>query len=76
MPSICAPKQIHFLGSDGHSYRFLAKPKDDLRGDMRVIEYVSMLNRLLDNDAKAVRRNMRVRCRRQNSNVFTMSSTN
>lgn len=61
MASMCAPKRFHFRGSDGHRYRFLAKPKDDLRRDMRVIEYGSMLNRLLDQDAEAARRRMRVR---------------
>jgi len=47
MASLQRPKKLSFLGSDGNSYTFLAKPKDDLRKDTRMMEFNLMLNRLL-----------------------------
>ena len=61
MASASKPKRMHFRGSDGHRYRFLAKPQDDLRRDMRVMEYASLLNRLLADDADTCRRGMQAR---------------
>ena len=62
MASASAPKRIHFAGSDGHTYRFLAKPQDDLRRDMRVMEYGSLLNRLFGGAAATRQRHVRVSC--------------
>lgn len=64
MMSLSRPKRMHFLGSDGHRYRFLAKPNDDLRRDMRVMEYATLLNRLVADDAATCRRGTRVRALR------------
>ena len=50
MASASYPKKMHLVGSDGGTFRFLAKPLDDLRRDMRVMEYASLLNRLLADD--------------------------
>lgn len=58
MQSKSMPKRVHFTGSDGERYRFLAKPDDDLRRDMRVMEFASLLNRLLEADANTRRRDM------------------
>lgn len=41
------PRKIKLRGSDGRSYVFLCKPKDDLRKDCRVMEFYSMINKLL-----------------------------
>eukprot|EP00892_Ulva_mutabilis_P006464 jgi/Ulvmu1/418/UM001_0425.1 len=60
MQSKSMPKRIHFTGSDGERYRFLAKPDDDLRRDMRVMEFASLLNRLLEGDTNTRRRDMQV----------------
>lgn len=38
MASLQRPKKIAFRGSDGNKYSFLAKPKDDLRKDARMME--------------------------------------
>lgn len=35
-----------FVGSDGHEHAFLAKPKDDLRKDSRLMEAAGVLNML------------------------------
>ncbi len=53
--------QIQFLGSDGHRYLFLAKPKDDLRKDARMMEMMGVLNRLLAKHPASRRRNLFVR---------------
>jgi hypothetical protein len=61
MLSLSRPKRMHFLGSDGYKYRFLSKPNDDLRRDMRVMEYANLLNRLFADDPATAQRGMKVR---------------
>jgi serine/threonine-protein kinase ATR len=39
MPSLQKPKKITFVGSDGLHHSFLAKPKDDLRKDYRLMDF-------------------------------------
>jgi len=45
--SLQKPKVIKILGSDGKEYKFLCKPKDDLRKDTRMMEFANVLNYLL-----------------------------
>ncbi|KAG2423362.1 hypothetical protein HYH02_015336, partial [Chlamydomonas schloesseri] len=40
-------KKLTFVGSDGLDYSFLAKPKDDLRKDYRLMDFAGLLNALL-----------------------------
>jgi serine/threonine-protein kinase ATR len=47
MASLQRPKRITFVGSDGRDYPFLAKPKDDLRKDYRLMDFVGAFNDLL-----------------------------
>lgn len=47
--------------SDGVEYPFLAKPKDDLRKDFRLMEYCSVLNDYFGKDAQARKRKLRLR---------------
>ena len=47
LSSLQKPKVIKVLGSDGMEYRFLCKPKDDLRKDTRMMEFANVLNHLL-----------------------------
>ena len=49
------------LGSDGKRYIFLAKPKDDLRKDNRMMEMNGILNRLLAKHPASRRRNLHLR---------------
>ncbi len=49
------------LGSDGMEHPFLCKPKDDLRKDARMMEFTSMINRLLSKDPKSRRRKLYIR---------------
>jgi serine/threonine-protein kinase ATR len=46
MASLQKPKRVVFIGSDGARYAFLAKPKDDLRKDARIVEIAGVVNRL------------------------------
>lgn len=53
--------QITLIGSNGLEYTFLAKPKDDLRKDNRMMEFAGVLNRLFVKDPASRRRNLYVR---------------
>ncbi len=52
---------MDLVGSDGKVYRFLAKPKDDLRKDNRMMEVASILNGLFAKDPASRRRNLLIR---------------
>ena len=53
--------QVILLGSDGLEHPFLCKPKDDLRKDARMMEFTTMINRLLSKDPKSRRRKLYIR---------------
>jgi len=55
------PRKIGIMGSDGKVYPFLCKPKDDLRKDARLMEFNSMINKLLKKDSESRRRNLHIR---------------
>ncbi|KAA6417036.1 MAG: serine threonine- kinase ATR-like, partial [Trebouxia sp. A1-2] len=61
LPSLQKPKKVDLIGSDGRLYRFLAKPKDDLRKDNRMMEVASILNGLFAKDPASRRRNLLIR---------------
>ena len=61
LPSMVKPRRIAVLGSDGKRYQFLAKPKDDLRRDSRLVDCIGLLNRLFRKDDEASRRNLHIR---------------
>lgn len=61
MPSLQRPKKIVFLGSDGKKYPFLCKPHDDLRKDARLMDFNSMINKLLISASESRRRNLHIR---------------
>ncbi|KAI8457555.1 hypothetical protein BY996DRAFT_6900089 [Phakopsora pachyrhizi] len=61
MPSLQKPRKICLFGSDGKEYPFLCKPKDDLRKDARLMEFNSMINKLLKKDSESRKRNLRIR---------------
>lgn len=56
MVSLQKPRKIVILGSDGKRYAFLCKPKDDLRKDARLMEFDSMINKLLQSNSEARKR--------------------
>ena len=50
-----------FIGSDGHKYSFLCKPKDDLRRDCRLGDFNNLLNKLFMRDPECRKRDLRIR---------------
>lgn len=54
-------EQVTFVGSDGVARAFLAKPKDDLRKDTRMMEAAGVLNRVFREDPRARRRGLCIR---------------
>jgi serine/threonine-protein kinase ATR len=61
MSSLMKPRKITIEGSDGRLYSFLCKPKDDLRKDMRLMEFNNMINRFFKRDAESSKRNLYIR---------------
>ncbi|KAL7747228.1 hypothetical protein RI367_007439 [Sorochytrium milnesiophthora] len=61
MTSLVSPKKLTIVGSDGRRYAFLCKPQDDLRKDGRLIEFTSMVNRLLSKDDESRLRGLHIR---------------
>ncbi|EKX32302.1 Rad3 DNA damage checkpoint [Guillardia theta CCMP2712] len=61
MQSVQKPVVVRILGSDGKGYRFLCKPNDDLRKDSRMMDFNTMINRLLLNDSDSRKRNLCIR---------------
>ena len=58
MPSLQKPKKLLFLGTDGRKYPFLCKPHDDLRKDARLMDFNSMINKLLKSASESRRRQL------------------
>lgn len=56
--SLQKPRKINIRGSDGKIYGLLCKPKDDLRKDQRLMEFNSMINRLLMRDLESNKRRL------------------
>jgi len=61
MSSLQKPKRIVLIGSDGREYPFLAKPKDDLRKDCRMMEASGVINRIFEEEPAARRRTLHIR---------------
>ncbi|XP_071453339.1 serine/threonine-protein kinase ATR [Hetaerina americana] len=59
--SLQKPKKISFQGSDGLKYTLLCKAKDDLRKDLRVMEFNRIVNSYLQSDAEACQRILHIR---------------
>lgn len=61
LSSLQKPRKMSIKGSDGHLYAILAKPKDDLRKDQRLMEFDTMINRFLKRDIDASKRRLYIR---------------
>lgn len=61
LASLQRPKKLTMIGSDREDHAFLCKPKDDLRKDLRMMEFTTMLNRLLARDAESRKRRLYLR---------------
>lgn len=63
MSSMMRPRRISLIGSDGQHYRFLVKQETsgDMRKDSRLVEFVTVLNRLLFKDSMSWRRDLELK---------------
>ncbi|KAG8930738.1 serine/threonine-protein kinase M1 [Tulasnella sp. 417] len=61
MKSLQKPRKLTVLGSDGTAYNFLCKPKDDLRKDARLMDFNSIINKLLKTNSESRRRRLHIR---------------
>ena len=61
LTSLIRPRRVQIRGSDGKIYSLLCKPKDDLRKDQRLLEFNSMISRLLKKDAECSKRRLYIR---------------
>ncbi|KAG9049511.1 serine/threonine-protein kinase M1 [Tulasnella sp. UAMH 9824] len=61
MKSLQKPRKLTVLGSDGAAYNFLCKPKDDLRKDARLMDFNSIINKLLKTNSESRRRRLHIR---------------
>lgn len=59
MRTMAKPRRITMAGSDGKVYMFLGKPKDDLRKDARLMDFNSIINKLLNTNSESRRRQLR-----------------
>ena len=58
MASLIKPRKITVFADDGSTHSFLCKPKDDLRKDARLMEFNSIINKLLKRDSESRSRNL------------------
>lgn len=61
LQSLQKPRRINFLASDGSSYNFLLKPRDDLRRDFRLMEFNGVVKHYLGQDLEARERRLDIR---------------
>ncbi|KAK8896421.1 hypothetical protein M9Y10_014320 [Tritrichomonas musculus] len=52
------PKKMKITGSDGKTYKYLLKGKEDLRLDQRVMQFFSLSNSLLRNDKSGIEKDL------------------
>ncbi|KAI9467128.1 hypothetical protein BJY52DRAFT_1423860 [Lactarius psammicola] len=61
MKSLAKPRKITIHGSNGQTYAFLGKPKDDLRKDARLMDFNSIINKILNMNSDSRRRQLHIR---------------
>ena len=61
MHSLQKPRKVVIQASNGARYPFLCKPRDDLRKDARLMEFDSMINKLLQSSSESRRRRLYIR---------------
>ncbi|KAK1226693.1 hypothetical protein PQX77_010337 [Marasmius sp. AFHP31] len=61
LTSLAKPRKVTLKGSNGQKFTFLAKPKDDLRKDARLMDLNSIINKLLKGNPESRRRQLHIR---------------
>lgn len=59
MRSLARPRKITIRGTNGQTYMFLGKPKDDLRKDARLMDLNAIINKLLKGNSESRKRQLR-----------------
>ena len=54
------PRKLTILGSDGKEYNFLLKGREDLRLDERVMQFFSLVNKLLAVERENLKRDLEI----------------
>ncbi|CDK26932.1 unnamed protein product [Kuraishia capsulata CBS 1993] len=60
LSSMQRPRRLFVKGSNGGRYSILCKPHDDLRKDARLMEFTTVVDRLLKRDPESERRNLQI----------------
>lgn len=58
MKSLARPRKLTIIGSNGQTYMFLGKPKDDLRKDARLMDFNAIINKQLKSNSESRRRQL------------------
>ncbi|KAG7860924.1 hypothetical protein KL939_001491 [Ogataea angusta] len=61
LSSMQRPRRLYITGTDGRRYSILCKPHDDLRKDAKLMEFTTVMDRLLKLDAEADKRNLTIK---------------
>ncbi|ODV95195.1 hypothetical protein PACTADRAFT_49941 [Pachysolen tannophilus NRRL Y-2460] len=60
LSSMQKPRRLAILGSNGGKYHILCKPHDDLRKDAKLMEFTTMIDRLLKKDDESEKRKLSI----------------
>ncbi|KAH3671692.1 hypothetical protein OGAPHI_000397 [Ogataea philodendri] len=60
LSSMQRPRRLYITGTDGRRYSILCKPHDDLRKDAKLMEFTTVMDRLLKLDSEADKRNLTI----------------
>eukprot|EP01052_Picozoa_sp_SAG31_P012956 SAG31_NODE_768_length_12226_cov_3.928424_3_plen_2501_part_00 len=71
LPSKQRPRKLAMIGSDGRTYEFLLKGKEDIRLDERVMQLFGLINKMLATDVVTSRRDLGI----TRYDVIPLSST-
>ncbi|EJD53664.1 hypothetical protein AURDEDRAFT_53550 [Auricularia subglabra TFB-10046 SS5] len=61
MRSMQKPRRITIIGQNGQKHMMMAKPRDDLRKDARLMDFNTIINKLLKTKSESRRRQLHIR---------------
>lgn len=60
LESMQRPRKVYIIGTDMRKYSILCKPNDDLRKDGKLMEFATVMDRLLRNDFESEKRDLSI----------------
>ncbi|OWB56053.1 kinase activity protein [[Candida] boidinii] len=60
LASMQKPRRLFIIGTDGRRYSLLCKPHDDLRKDAKLMEFTTVVNRLLKTNPESEKRQLEI----------------